>query len=324
MSTENPFPRDAKIILVGGAGLVGQNLVVELKAQGYQNLVVIDKHQHNLQVLQSLHPEVEAIHGDLAEPGPWADSFAGAGCLIMLQAQITGKTPELFIRNNIDSTRLVLDAVRQHQIPYIVHISSSVVVSVADDDYTQTKKDQEQMVVDSGIAHCVLRPTLMFGWFDPKHLGWLARFMEKVPVFPIPGHGRYMRQPLYNRDFCKMIIRCMETQPAGDIYDVVGDQRVDYVDIIRTIKKVKGLRTPIIHLPMGFFALLMRIYALFSKYPPFTVDQLKALTAGDDFSGVDTAQVFGVKQTPFEEAMRETYCDPRYKDVLLERTGMSK
>jgi len=316
--------QDAKIILAGGAGLVGQNLVVELQAQGYSNLVVIDKHQHNLQVLQALHPQVQTIHADLAEPGIWADSFAGAACLMMLQAQITGKTAELFIRNNLTSTRCVLEAVRTHQVPYIVHISSSVVVSVAEDDYTHTKKQQEQLVIDSGIAHCVLRPTLMFGWFDPKHLGWLARFMEKVPVFPIPGHGRYMRQPLYNRDFCKMLIRCMEMQPAGAIYDVVGDQRVNYVDIIRTIKKVKGLRTPIIHLPMWFFALLMRSYALFSRYPPFTVDQLKALTAGDDFSGVDTAQTFGVKQTPFEEAMRETYCDARYSQVILQRTGMSE
>ena len=27
----------------------------------------------------------------------------------------------------------------------------------------------------------------MFGWFDRKHLGWLSRFMSKVPIFPIPG-----------------------------------------------------------------------------------------------------------------------------------------
>ena len=41
----------------------------------------------------------------------------------------------------------------------------------------------------------------MFGWFDRKHLGWLARFMCRVPVFPIPGSGEYLRQPLYVGDF---------------------------------------------------------------------------------------------------------------------------
>jgi dTDP-D-glucose 4,6-dehydratase len=51
-----------------------------------------------------------------------------------------------------------------------------------------------------------------------------------------------MRQPLYNKDFCQMIIYCIENQPDGGIYDVVGEEKVDYIDIIRTIKRVKQLK----------------------------------------------------------------------------------
>jgi uncharacterized protein YbjT (DUF2867 family) len=209
--------------------------------------------------------------------------------------------------------------VKKYAVPYLVHVSSSVVNSVANDDYTNTKKAQEKLVVESGIAHCVLRPTLMFGWFDPKHLGWLSRFMEKTPIFPIPGDGRYMRQPLYERDFCRCIVRCIERQPQGDIYDIVGDTRIDYVDIIKTIKNAKGLRTLIVHVPYGLFHFLLRLYALFSGKPPFTADQLKALTAGDEFQGIDTEQVFGFRQTPFAEAISESYCDPRYSGIVLKR-----
>lgn len=311
--------KQAKLVLTGAAGLVGQNLIVELKAQGYTNLVAIDKHEYNLDILRRLHPEVTAILADLAESGDWENAFADAACVVQLHAQITGKTPDVFVRNNIDATRRVLHSTRRHQVPYLVHISSSVVVSVANDDYTNTKKVQEKLVVESGITHCVLRPTLMFGWFDPKHLGWLSRFMARTPVFPIPGDGRYMRQPLYERDFCRCIVRCIETQPDGAVYDVVGDTRIDYVDIIRTIKRAKKLRTPIVHIPYGLFHFLLRVYALFSGKPPFTADQLKALTAGDEFHGVDTATVFGVTQTPFAEAVRESYCDPRYSAIVLKR-----
>jgi nucleoside-diphosphate-sugar epimerase len=312
-------PKQQRLVLTGAAGLVGQNLVVELIAQGYSNLVAIDKHADNLAVLKRLHPQVETIHADLAEPGTWEAAFAGADCVVQLHAQITGKYPELFVRNNLDATRRVLDACKRHAVPFLVHISSSVVNSVANDDYTNTKKAQEQLVVDSGVPHCTLRPTLMFGWFDPKHLGWLSRFMEKTPVFPIPGDGRFMRQPLYERDFCRCIVRCIETRPRGAVYDVVGDTRIVYVDIIRTIKRVKGLRTWIVHIPIGFFAFLLRTYALFSRKPPFTADQLKALSAGDDFKGVDTEAVFGVKQHAFEDAIRESYCDPRYTHIVLTR-----
>ncbi len=311
--------KNAKIVITGAAGLVGQNLVVELEHRGYTNLVAIDKHEHNLGILARLHPNVRTVTADLAEPGEWVGEFAGAACVAQLHAQITGKTSEPFIRNNIDATRRVLDAIHKHSVPYLVHISSSVVNSVADDDYTNTKKAQEKLVVESGIRHCVLRPTLMFGWFDPKHLGWLSRFMARTPVFPIPGDGKFMRQPLYERDFCRCIATCIEREPDGATYDIVGDTRVDYVDIIRTIKRVKNLHTLIVHIPMGFFAFLLRIYALFSRKPPFTADQLKALSAGDDFKGVDTEAVFGVKQTPFEAAIRESYTDPRYSHVVLQR-----
>lgn len=311
--------RQSKLVITGAAGLVGQNLIVELKAQGYRNLVAIDKHAHNLGILARLHPEVTTVLADLAEPGDWERHFAGAEVVLQLHAQITGKYPELFVRNNLDATRHVLDACRRHAVPFLVHISSSVVNSVADDDYTRTKKAQEALVRDSGIAHCTLRPTLMFGWFDPKHLGWLSRFMAKTPVFPIPGDGRFMRQPLYERDFCRCIVRCLETRPAGAVYDIVGDTRIDYVDIIRTIKRVKRLNTLIVHIPISVFAFLLRTYALFSSKPPFTADQLKALSAGDDFRGVDTAAVFGVRQTPFEDAIRESYCDPTYSSIVLQR-----
>lgn len=311
--------RHDRILLTGAAGLVGQNLLVELKAQGYTQLVAIDKHAHNLDILRRLHPDVQAIEADLAEPGMWADAFAGARCVVQLHAQITGKTAGLFERNNIVATRHVLDACRRHAVPFVVHISSSVVNSVATDDYTDTKRAQEALVVESGLRHCTLRPTLMFGWFDPKHLGWLSRFMAKTPVFPIPGDGRFMRQPLYERDFCRCIARCIEREPDGAVYDIVGDTRIDYVDIIRTIKRVKRLRTLIVHIPIGFFAFLLKTYSLFSSKPPFTASQLKALSAGDDFSGVDTEAVFGVKQTPFEQAVVESYCDPTYSSVVLQR-----
>ena len=159
----------------------------------------------------------------------------------------------------------------------------------------------------------------MFGWFDPKHLGWLSRFMAKTPVFPIPGDGKYMRQPLYIRDFCRALVWAIEHEPKGAVYDVVGAHRIDYVDIIRLIKKVKGLKTLIVHIPVGLFRALLKTYAAFSAKPPFTADQLDALSAGDDFKGVDTEKVFGFRQTPFEEAIRESYCDPRYSQVLVHR-----
>jgi nucleoside-diphosphate-sugar epimerase len=200
----------------------------------------------------------------------------------------------------------------------LVHISSSVVTSVADDFYTNTKKAQEQMVLESGIRCPILRPTLMFGWFDRKHLGWLSRFMKKVPVFPVPGDGRFLRQPLYVGDFCQIIISCIEQRIAEGVFNISGHERVDYIDIIREIKRATNAGALIMKIPYSLFYVLLWIWGQFDRNPPFTTQQLAALVAKDEFEVIDWPEIFGVSSTRFADAIHETFCDPRYSAVVLE------
>lgn len=307
-----------KIILPGGAGLVGQNLVARLKEKGYSNIVVLDKHRANLEVLKRVQPDITVEFADLAESGDWQRHFVGADVVVMLQAQIGGNVYEEFVRNNIDSTRHVLEAIKTNQVPYLVHISSSVLESVANDFYTNTKREQEEIVLSSEVSHIVLRPTLMFGWFDRKHLGWLSRFMKKIPVFPIPGHGRYMRQPLYVGDFCDIIISCIENRKQDGVYNISGHEQIDYIDMIREIKRLLRARTVIVKIPYGLFYVLLWIWARFDRNPPFTTQQLAALVGKDEFEVIDWPDIFGVPYTPFAQAIDETFNHPVYSKVVLE------
>jgi len=99
----------------------------------------------------------------------------------------------------------------------------------------------------------------------------------------------------------------------------LGATRLDYVDIIDTINKVKGLKTITLHIPYGLFGSLLRVYALFSGKPPLTESHLKTLSAGDDFKGVDTEKQLGGRQAPFAKAVKESCCDPRYSSIVLRR-----
>ena len=307
-----------KIVLPGGAGLVGQNLVTRLVKRGYTNIVVIDKHRANLKALSLIHDSVEAVQADLSIPGPWQAHFDGADVVVMLQAQIGGLLYQEFIDNNVASTYLILDLVKSNNIPYLVHISSSVVESAADDFYTRSKIEQEKIVLESGIPCPILRPTLMFGWFDRKHLGWLARLMQKILVFPIPGNGKFMRQPLYVGDFCGVIISCIENQTLAGIFNISGHERIDYIDMIRVIKKATNAKAFILKIPYGLFYCLLWTWALFDKNPPFTTQQLKALVSKDEFEVTNWPKIFGVPYTPFEKAIEETFNHPLYSKVVLE------
>ena len=308
----------AKIILPGGAGLVGQNLVARLVANGCKNLVVIDKHKANLAILRRMHPTINAIEADLAKPGSWQSAFENADATVMLQAQIGGVDYSDFERNNIAATHNILDAMKIHCVPQLVHISSSVVNSVADDFYTRSKIQQEKDVHASGLPVTVLRPTLMFGWFDRKHLGWLSRFMKRTPIFPVPGNGKYMRQPLYVGDFCEIIICCLrQGGPIGE-FNISGQDKIDYIDIIRMIRSVNGLRRPIVKIPYWLFFSLLTVWARFDRNPPFTTQQLAALVAPDEFEVIDWPGLFGVQPTPLTTAFDETFNNSTYSQIALD------
>jgi nucleoside-diphosphate-sugar epimerase len=304
------------VLVTGAAGLVGQNLIPRLKDRGYR-VVGIDKHPTNTARLIALHPDIQVIQADLSQPGEWAAAFAGVDAVVLNQAQIGGLDRAQFVANNITATEHILEACRTYGVPYIVHISSSVVNSEAQDLYVETKTAQEKIVEACPIPHVVLRPTLMFGWFDRKHLGWLRRFMDRAPVFPVPSDGRFRRQPLYAGDFSAVIAAAIDQETRG-VYDISGRREIDYVELIQLIKRITGARARVVHIPFRLFWALLWLYARFDRNPPFTVHQLEALVIPEVFPVIDWPKIFGVTETPLETALSETYLDPRYSQIVLD------
>jgi hypothetical protein len=115
-----------------------------------------------------------------------------------------------------------------------------------------------------------------------------------------------------------VIISCIENQIHDGIYNITGREKVDYIDIIREIKRATASRTAIVKIPYSLFHSLLWIWALFDRNPPFTTQQLAALVAKDEFEVIDWPGKFGVRSTPFAEAMEETFRHPEYSHVVLE------
>jgi nucleoside-diphosphate-sugar epimerase len=309
-----------KIVITGAAGLVGQNLTSRFLVRGNSQLVAIDKHAANMAIFRQQFPSVSAIQADLAkrEDVPaWQDTLAGCDALVIGHAQIGGLNSLEFVRNNVQATERLLESAIRNRVPYLVNISSSVVNSMAMDDYTETKKAQEALIAASGMKQIILRPTLMFGWFDRKHLGWLGRFMQRTSVFPVPGTGRFLRQPLFVGDFCEIILSSIEQQKTG-AFNISGQEQIDYIDLIRAVKTATQAKARIQKVPYGLFWVMLRLNALLDRNPAFTVAQLKALVTPDIFEVIDWPAIFGIRATPLQQALNVTFRDPVYSKVVLD------
>jgi hypothetical protein len=114
-----------------------------------------------------------------------------------------------------------------------------------------------------------------------------------------------------------IVVAAMEQRPKDKKFNIIGREDIFYIDIIRSIKKAKGLHTLILTIPIQLFKFLMDMYAFFFKNPPFTSQQLKALTAGDYFNSDPWWDIFDVKSTSFKQAILETFADSEMSKIVL-------
>ncbi len=293
------------ILITGGAGFVGRNLLRVMREAGIDmsKLTVIDKVEAN-NLCQKYG--VKFIQDDLAEKGAWEESLKDQDVLVILHAQISSPNSADFYRNNVEATINVVNAAKKNGHPKIIHFSSAAVLSSRQDDYAKTKKISEEIIENSGLPYVIIRPSIMYGPTDDKNIAWLMNFMKKIPIFPIPGNGKYPRQPMYIDDVCLMVIGLIKNFPQKNkTYSINGKEQVFFKDIVKSvIKEMGGLRFAI-YLPVPLYLFLVKIYNVLF-HSPFTPDQIQSLINGDVFPDYPWWDEFGIKATPFSEGIKKT------------------
>ena len=62
---------------------------------------------------------------------------------------------------------------------------------------------------------------------------------------------------------------------------------------------------------------LLKLNQSVASDPPFTTKQLEALSTPDVFEIIDWPSIFGVRATPLDEALHETFQNPVYSSIAL-------
>ena len=293
------------IIITGAGGLVGLNLLSQLKSK-HNQIIAIDKNQKRIALINLIFPDVQAECIDLnTDASTWEHLFTNCETVIQLHAQIQDLDPKPYWDNNVYSVDKVNNTTKKNNCKHLIHTSSSVVILVSNDLYVETKLAGEKLVLESGLQYTALRPPLMYGCFDYKHLGFLTLLMEKLPLLPFPGHGKYVRQPLYVLDLCNVIISAMNNGPTNKTHDLIGNEQIYFLDLLKIIKRKRKISCLLMPLPLGLFTFLVKTWGMIFGKAPFVKDQILALTAGDFFELSNWEAEFNVKYTPFDKAFDE-------------------
>ena len=287
------------ILLTGGTGFVGGHVLKALQvAERPVRCLVRNPSTVSL--------DCELVAGDMTDAASLKKAVEGVDTVVHLVAIRQGKK-EQFERVMSQGTRDLLAAAKDAGVGRFVLMSALGTSEESKDlvPYYGAKWEMEQAVEGSGLPYVIFRPSFVFER-DGGILPTFAKLARFAPVTPITGSGVQRIQPIWAGDVGAYFDKAIDLDAATNrTFELGGPDVVSWNEFWERLKKVRGIRRPSVHVPMG----LMRMNALVTeRLPgniPLTRDLLKMLEHGDNVvTNDDAEQTFQLPLVPLDEQLR--------------------
>jgi nucleoside-diphosphate-sugar epimerase len=101
-------------------------------------------------------------------------------------------------------------------------------------------------VRESGLSYCILRPTV-FGK-DDILINNIAWFIRNLPIFGIPGDGKYGVRPIYVEDMAKLLADAADGQD-NTVINAVGPEAFSFEELVQLIARSVNRPARLLHIP---------------------------------------------------------------------------
>jgi len=227
-----------RILVTGGAGFLGINLVRYLLERGVE-VASLDLEPFDY---PDCRDRIAEHRGDIRDRAAVASAMAGADVVVHGAAALPLYEPRDIWTTDVEGTRTVLAAAEELGVDRVVHISSTAVYGVPDHHplveedrlfgvgpYGEAKVAAEAVCMEArgrGLCVPILRPKTFIG---PERLGVFAllyQWAHEGRHFPVLGRGDNRYQFLDVEDLCQAIwLAC--TSPREVVNDTfnIGAKR---------------------------------------------------------------------------------------------------
>ncbi|MFW6040707.1 MAG: NAD-dependent epimerase/dehydratase family protein [Thermoplasmatota archaeon] len=246
-----------KVLVTGGAGYIGNNVVQELVDRGYHP-IVFDKFWWGKDALETIEDDITMVEGDCRNSKDVIYALDEAESVIHL-AGIVGEAaclqnPKAHFSINVESTRTLINCCTDPALDltrdFIFSSSCSVYGNVhgmyeeVDEqtpphplsDYAHAKLRSENIILDRGeeVPHfhpTILRFSTVFGWSRRPRLDLVTNLFAyqawKEGKITIYGDGQQYRSLVHVKDVARSVVDVLESprfMSDNEIYHV-GDKK---------------------------------------------------------------------------------------------------
>ncbi|MCK4595847.1 NAD-dependent epimerase/dehydratase family protein, partial [candidate division WOR-3 bacterium] len=250
-----------KVLITGGSGFLGINLIRYLLDKGISNIISLD-------LVEFDYPEknkIRTIVGDIRNQETVKEVMKGITFVVHCAAALPLYSKEEIFSTDVEGTKIVLKEAFKNNVERFVHISTTAVYGIPDhhplyeDDklegvgpYGEAKILAEEACLeyrDKGMCIPILRPKSFVG---PERLGVFAIFYEWAKDgrnFPMIGDGNNRYQLLDVEDLCKVIYLCLtlDKSIANNTYNIGAKEfttmREDYQAVLDYAGYGKRMKT---------------------------------------------------------------------------------
>ncbi len=254
-----------RILVTGGNGLLGRNLIPELQSRG-GDVRILALAEEDTSWLQQRN--VEVYRGDVREPQCLAEPMRGVDTVFHLAGMMGLWRPmDDYRAVNVRGTEHVALAALEAGVRRMVHVSSWTVYgmglrSPAREDaplrpfaepYGVTKAESEtvirQLVASRGLKAIIVRPDTFYGPGDRVHFGRMADRLKAGKAIVI-GSGANILPFVYVSDVARGLVLASEAPRAvGQAYNIASDRPWTQEQMLRAIAGGIGAQPARLHVP---------------------------------------------------------------------------
>jgi nucleoside-diphosphate-sugar epimerase len=250
------------ILVTGGAGYVGSNLVPKLLAAGYA-VTVLDLYIYgDVLAASGDHPKLRQIKGDLRDPDDVARAAAGCDAVIHLACISNDPSfdldPHLGRSINFDCFRPLVTASKDAGVRRFIYASSSSVYGIKDEpevheglpllpltDYSKYKAMCEDVLMEErepGFATVILRPATVCGYAPRLRLDLTVNILTNLAInngrITVFG-GDQLRPNIHIEDMTDLYLLLLEA-PAAAVDGKIWNAGYHNLKVMEIAEKVRA------------------------------------------------------------------------------------
>lgn len=242
-----------QILMIGGAGFVGQAIAAEL-GKRHQRVLIPTRQKRGLDTLKT-NPFVEIIQiskDSEDQMEAWMKRLGPNGVVINLagilhDSQGSPYGPK-FKATHVDLTRKMTECMKRIGLKRYIHMSALGASSNGPSMYSRSKGDAEEIVRESGLDWTIFRPSVIFGEKD-QFINLFGRLQKLAPFLPLAG-ASVKFQPVAVQDVAQAFVKALDLpKTIGKKYDLAGPKVYTMAELVGLAGEKFGCRRPVIPLP---------------------------------------------------------------------------